>query len=235
MKKKLDSENLRHIAENLISHTETLEYICKKYSIDSRTIKFELLTYLQQKGNEKLLKDWLKIEPYKSKTTDVDYIAVIKHIIKTNCLVTSIIEKLEIPERTYRRNIAKLRSNETIDEETGLSYSELMELYDRYKTNTQIYGEQKIIDKIQIKSNLESSTREGKKIKKLENVIRTFEKYILKTNSEKEAIKLMQEEHPGITLRDITEYGKEYSGISTQIFYNKNREIYEKEKQGEEK
>ena len=45
----------------------------------------------------------------------------------------------------------------------------------------------------------------------------------------------MQEEYPGISLRDITEYGKEYSGISTQIFNNKNREIYKEEYEGEEK
>ena len=222
MKNKFDEKNLRQIAEDIINHIKTLENICTEYSVDSRTIKFKLLTYLQQKGNEKLLKDWLETEPYKSRASDIDYITVIKYIIKEKTTVIEAREKLNIPERTYRRNIAKLRNNETIDNETGVSYSELMKLYDRYKENTQTYADQKIINKIQSQI-------------KLENIIRTFEKYILETHSEKEAIELMQEEYPGISLRDITEYGKEYSGISTQIFNNKNREIYKEEYEGEEK
>ncbi len=226
MENKFNSKNLKEIAESIINHTETLENICKKYNSDSRTIKFELLTYLQQEGNEQLLKEWLKTEPYKSKSGDIDYISVIKYILKNNSAIKDIREELEIPERTYTRNIAKLRDDKTIDGETGLTYSELMEIYERNKKNNQIYGDQEIIDKIQIQSDLGHYTRENKKIDKLINIIKDFEELILEGNSAEEAINLMQEERPGLTLKKLNVYQKEFSGISTQVYKNEEIELY---------
>ena len=225
METKFSSENLKEIAESIINYTDTLENVCKKYNCDSRTLKFELLTYLQQEGNEELLLNWLKTEPYKSKESDLDYIAVIKYIIKNDVLIKEIREELGVPERTYTRNIAKLRNNESIDEETGISYKELMEIYDRKKKNQLKYFDYDILDKIDTRSGLELYTKEHQKIKKLEQMLSEFQKHIIDGITEEEAVKLMQEKYPDISLSKIHRYGKEYSGMSTQVYYNTNKEI----------
>ena len=236
MKNKFDFENLKEIAESIINNIDTLENVCKKYNCDSRTLKFELLTFLQQDGNEELLENWLKTEPYKSKESDIDYIDVIKYIVKNNVSAKSVREELGMPERTYTRNIAKLRDDESIDEETGISYKELMMLYDRNKKNKLKYTDCEILSKINIESGLELYTKEYKKIKKLENILNDFQKYIIDGKTEEQAIELMQEKYADISLREIHRYEKEYSGIGTQVYYNEKKEIFKDiEDEGEER
>ena len=225
MENKFTSENLKQIVESIINSTDTLENVCKKFNCDSRTLKFELLTYLQQEGNEELLSSWLKTEPYKSKESDIDYIAIVKYIVGNNSSVKSVREELGIPERTYTRNIAKLRNDESIDEETGVSYKELIDIYDRNKKNNLTYSDYEILDKVNTRSGLELYTKEHKKIKKIENILKDFEEYIIAGNSEEQATLLMQEKYPDISLKKIHRYGKEYSGMSIQVYYNENKEI----------
>lgn len=97
---------------DLINKRITRVELAKKLQTDTRTLSNRIYGIT----NEKLLKEYLEQYPYKPRQNkNVNYEALIVQLIQSNITAKEMQERYEIAERTYRRNIKKVKeSNERL-------------------------------------------------------------------------------------------------------------------------
>lgn len=93
--KDLINKKITHVALARLLHTDTRTLLNRIYSLE----------------NEKLLTEYVKNNPYKPRENrNIDYESLVIELITDRKSVSAIQEEYHIAERTYRRNIEKLKS-----------------------------------------------------------------------------------------------------------------------------
>ncbi len=104
---KINDDKFEEYVKALINKKITHVKLAKELKTDTRTLKDRIYS-LQ---NQELLVEYFKVFPYKPKENkNIDYEAFVIELIKSNEQVSMLREKYQIAERTYRRNINKLKN-----------------------------------------------------------------------------------------------------------------------------
>lgn len=104
----ISKEEFENSILDLINRKITRVELAKKLHIDTRT----LVNMIYQIDNEQLLKQYIEIYPYKPKENrNINYEALVIEMIKNAMTAKDIQSKYDIAERTYTRNINKLKQS----------------------------------------------------------------------------------------------------------------------------
>lgn len=121
MKQISDKQWKKNITD-LIEDKMTRVELAKKLKTDYRTLNNEIILFLKEKDTD-LLQRFIEKFPYQPKTKEnINYEALLIQILKNNQKVIDILEHYNIPERTYRRKINKV----------GTENNQLYQVYKRY-------------------------------------------------------------------------------------------------------
>lgn len=105
--KEISQQEFEQNINKLIRKEITRVDLAKQLQTDTRT----LANKIYQIDNKELLEEYLRVFPYKpGKNENIDYEALIVELLQSEKKVSYIQEKYNIAERTYRRNIEKLKT-----------------------------------------------------------------------------------------------------------------------------
>lgn len=143
---KIEQTIFEELIEQVINGKITRKEISKKYKISERKINAEI-TKLSE-TNPDLYRRFIVKFPFRPKTiTNINYINLIKRIIKENIYIEDVEKQYEISRRTLSRRVSELKDSEEVELQSGLKNRELYELYKRYQRDRLSDEDREIISK----------------------------------------------------------------------------------------
>lgn len=173
--KEINKQELEKIVETLISGKITKVEMAKQLRTDVRT----LTNKIYELDNKVLLEKYIEKFPYKpGENKNIDYEALVIELLQAQGKVMEIQEKYHIAERTYRRNIEKLKN----------SNPQIYKLYKSYISGELTEKEENYVRNLKPRKVSYTNSTEYRKAELLD-FFTTYEELLKKGLSEKEAQK----------------------------------------------
>lgn len=196
---------IQQVIEGEISRKQ----ICAQYHISPRTLNARITQLANT--NQELYQDFICKFPFKPKEiTYVNFVELVKKIMKEEGNLESTINPYDISVRTFHRRLKKMGDSDVLDELTGLKEREIYDLYTKYRKNDLSLEDKIMIEEMRSGDIIIQGRAENRK-NYLENLLQQYYEYINQGLSKAQAARNL-----GFHYEDMYKKEEELKRIKTE-------------------